>query len=582
MKKIFGDILKRYRVATIITVLFIGLNIFVSTFPSKIIGIIVDLLYDLQTNKIEIIKYSFYLIVVVILAMFTRLPWRWLVGYVPRSMERDLKNKLFEQLTKVKMSNLQKIKNGEIMSYLTKDVMEIRASFYRILSHGSRIVFTLIIAGATMAAGVNPKLTIATLLPILITSYLVIVIKKYVEKSFRKSQKYFTELSEFVQESTDAIRTTKAYSQEYYQLKDFIKKNRMLRASNNAVDIHSTLLTLCINICFGLCYAISLLFGSKLVLSGDITIGDFVAFNGYIALFVGPVSWLPGVISRYKRAQISYRRLDKFLNLEREKIDIKSKELLVQLDGNIQIKNLTFNYPESVDKVLEDIDLELKKGETLGIIGTIGSGKTTLLNLLIRLYPVKRGKIFIDGKDINDIPIPVLRENICYITQENFLFSATLKENINLFKDVYDTYFIKESTREAMIYKEIQNMPKQIETILGGEEGVELSGGQRQRIAVSRAFLKRSNIILLDDTFSALDNRTEKALLENIKELTGNKTCIIVSNRISDVKDADKIIVLDQGNIVEAGNHESLLEKGGMYYSFYLQQSSKEEGDINE
>lgn len=582
MKKIFLGILKKYRVATFITVFFIGLNIFISTFPSKIIGIIVDLLYDLQTNKTEIIKYSFYLIGVVVLAMLARLPWRWLVGYVPRSMEKDLKNKLFEQLTKVKMSNLQKIKNGEIMSYLTKDVMEIRASFYRILSHGSRIIFTLIIAGATMATGVNPKLTIVTLLPILVTSYLIVVIKKYVEKSFKKSQRYFTELSEYVQESTDAIRTTKAYSQEYYQLKDFIRKNKMLRASNNAVDIHSTLLTTCINICFGLCYAISLLYGSNLVLAKEITVGEFVAFNGYIALFVGPVSWLPGVISRFKRAQISYRRLDKFLNLEREKIDIKSKELLQQLDGNIEIKNLTFNYPDAVDMVLEDINIKLKQGETLGIIGTIGSGKTTLLNLLIRLYPVKRGKIFIDGKDINDIPIPVLRENICYITQDNFLFSTTLKENINLFKDTYDSYFIKESTREAMIYKEIQNMPKQLETILGGEEGVELSGGQRQRIAVSRAFLKRSNIILLDDTFSALDNRTEKALLENIRELTGNKTCIIVSNRISDIKDADKIIVLDQGNIIEAGNHESLLEKGGMYYSFYMQQSSKEEGDMNE
>ena len=582
MKKIFLSILKRYRVATFITVFFVGLNIFVLTFPSKIIGIIIDLLYDIPTNKITIIKYSFYLIGVVILAMFTRLPWRWLVGYVPRSMEKDLKNKLFEQFTKVKMSSLQKIKNGEIMSYLTKDVREIRAAFYRILSHGSRIVFTLIIAGATMATGVNPKLTIVTLLPILVTSYLIVVIKNYVEKSFRKSQKYFTELSEFVQESTDAIRTTKAYSQEYYQLKDFIKKNRMLRASNNAVDVHSTLLTTCINICFGLCYAISLLYGSNLVLAGEITVGDFVAFNGYIALFVGPVSWLPGVISRFKRAQISYKRLDKFMSLEREKVDVKSKELLEQLDGNIQIKDLTFNYPDAVDMVLEDINIELKQGETLGIIGTIGSGKTTLLNLLIRLYPVKKGKIFIDGKDINDIPIPVLRENICYITQDNFLFSATLKENINLFKDSYDSYFIKESTREAMIYKEIQNMPKQLETILGGEEGVELSGGQRQRIAVSRAFLKRSNIILLDDTFSALDNRTEKALLENIKELTGNKTCIIVSNRISDIKDADKIIVMDQGNIIEAGNHNSLLEKGGMYYSFYLQQSSKEGGDINE
>lgn len=582
MKKIFLGILKKYRVATFLTVFFIGLNIFISTFPSKIIGIIVDLLYDIQANKAEIIKYSFYLIGVVVLAMLARLPWRWLVGYVPRSMEKDLKNKLFEQLTKVKMSSLQKIKNGEIMSYLTKDVMEIRAAFYRILSHGSRIIFTLIIAGTTMATGVNPKLTVVTLLPILVTSYLIVVIKKYVEKSFKKSQRYFTELSEYVQESTDAIRTTKAYSQEYYQLKDFIRKNKMLRASNNAVDIHSTLLTTCINICFGLCYAISLLYGSNLVVAGEITVGDFVAFNGYIALFVGPVSWLPGVISRFKRAQISYRRLDKFLKLEREKVDIKSKELLQQLDGNIEIENLTFNYPDAVDMVLEDINIKLKQGETLGIIGTIGSGKTTLLNLLIRLYPVKRGKIFIDGKDINDIPIPVLRENICYITQDNFLFSTTLKENINLFKDTYDSYFIKESTREAMIYKEIQNMPKQLDTILGGEEGVELSGGQRQRIAVSRAFLKRSNIILLDDTFSALDNRTEKALLENIKELTGNKTCIIVSNRISDIKDADKIIVLDQGNIIEDGNHESLLEKGGMYYSFYMQQSSKEEGDINE
>ena len=514
--------------------------------------------------------------------MLARLPWRWLVGYVPRSIEKDLKNKLFEQLTKVKMSNLQKIKNGEIMSYFVKDISEIRVAIYRILSHGTRVVFTLIIAGSTMATRVNPKLTIATLLPILVTSYLIVVIKKYVEKSFKKSQRYFTELSEYVQESTDAIRTTKAYSQEYYGLKDFIKKNRMLRASNNAVDIHSTLLTTCINICFGLCYAISLLYGSNLVLAKEITVGDFVAFNGYIALFVGPVSWLPGMISRFKRAQIAYRRLDKFLSLEREKIDIKSKDLLEELDGKIEIKDLTFNYPDAVDMVLEDVNIELKQGETLGIIGTIGSGKTTLLSLLVRLYPVKKGKIFIDGKDINDIPIPVLRENICYITQDNFLFSATLKENINLFKDSYDKYFIKESTREAMIYKEIQSMPKQIETILGGEEGVELSGGQRQRIAVSRAFLKRSNIILLDDTFSALDNRTEKALLENIKELTGNKTCIIVSNRISDIKDADKIIVLDQGNVIEAGNHESLIEKGGMYYSFYMQQSSKEEGDINE
>lgn len=583
MKKIFCDTLKKYKVTIFITILFIAINMYVLTLPSKLIGIIVDLLYNLEQNRQQIITYTYYLIGTLVLAMLARLPWRYLVGYIPRSIEKDIKNKLFNQFTRIKLHDIQKIKNGEIMSYFVKDVNEIRSAIYRILSYGTRIVFTAIIVGYTMAAGVNLKLTIITLFPILITAYLVIIIKKYVEKNFEKSQKYFTQLSEYVQESTDAIRTTKTYSQEYYQLKNFIKKNRKLRASNNAVDIHSTLLSTCINICFGLCYGISLLYGSKLVLNGQITVGDFVAFNGYISLFVGPVSWIPAIISRFKRAQISYRRLDNFFKLEKEKIDIKSKKLVEQLNGDILIKNLNFNYPESLDMVLEDINLEIKRGQTLGIIGTIGSGKTTLLNILVGLYPVKRGKVFIDGKDINDISIPVLRENVSFITQENFLFSTTLKENINLFKDIYDKFFIDDSIRNAMIYDEIKFMPKQIETTIGGENGVELSGGQKQRIAISRAFLKRSNIVFLDDTFSALDNKTEKLVLDNIKELTNKKTCIIVSNRISDIKNSDEIIVMDEGRIVERGTHESLLNEKKMYYSFYIQQSSREkDGDINE
>ena len=583
MKKVLWNTIKKYKITIFLTVIFIAINMYVLTLPSKIIGMIIDLLYNIEQNRGQIITYTYYLIGTLVLAMLARLPWKYLVGYVPRSIEKDIKNKLFSHFTKIKLHDIQKIKNGEIMSYFVKDVTEIRSSIFRFLSYGTRIVFTTIIVGYTMASGVDLKLTIATLCPVLITAYLIVIIKKYVERSYKKSQKHFTELSEYVQESTDAIRTTKAYSQEYYQLKEFIKRNKKLKASNNAVDIHSTLLSTCINICFGLCYGISLIYGSKLVLNGQITVGDFVAFNGYIALFVGPVSWLPSVISRFKRAQISYKRLDNFFKLEKEKIDVKSKELAQQLNGDILIKDLNFNYPESLDMVLENINIELKKGETLGIIGTIGSGKTTLLNVLVGLYPVKRGKIFIDGKDINDIPIPVLRENISFITQDNFLFSTTLKENVNLFKDVYDKFFIEDSVKNAMIYNEIKHMPKEIDTTIGGEEGVELSGGQKQRIAISRAFLKRSNMVFLDDTFSALDNRTEKAVLDNIKELTNEKTCIIVSNRISDVKNSDQIIVMDEGKIVERGTHESLLNEKNMYYSFYIQQSSQEkDGDINE
>lgn len=581
MKKVLLKTLKKYRLTTFLTVFFIMLNIYFLTYPPKIIGKIVDLLYNIEANKEQIITYTFYLLGICIVLLLVRMPWRWLVGYVPRSIERDIKDRLFEQFMKIKMTSIQNIKNGELMSYFVKDIAEIRAFIYRLISYGTRFIFTMIIATYTMMSGVNVNLTIITLCPIIITTLIIIKIKMYLEQSYRKSQKYFTELSEFVQESTDAIRTTKAYTGETNQLKEFIRKNRRLREANNAVDVHSTLLSTCLNIGFGLCYGISLLYGSKLVLEGSISIGDFVAFNGYIGLFVGPVSWLPSVISRYKRAELSYKRLDKVFNLEREKISVKGNLQNEEgIKGNIEIKDLTFNYPEHIETVLNNINVTVNKGETLGIIGTIGSGKTTLMNLLLRLYPVQNGKIFIDGQDINDIPLKTLRDNICYITQDNFLFSTTLRENVKLFKDGFEEEEIKESTKNAMIYDDIEKMQNGIDTIIG-ERGGDLSGGQKQRVVISRAFLNKSNIVIFDDTFSALDNRTEQMVLNNVKKLVKDKTCIIISNRISDIKDANKIIVLDAGNIIETGTHETLIGEKGKYYEFYKQQSAKSEMALN-
>lgn len=577
MKKVLTKILKKYRFTTFLAVFFIMLNMYFLTYPPKIIGKIIDLLYDLENNKELIMQNTFYLLGICIVLLIVRMPWRWLVGYVPRSIERDLKDKLFEQFMRIKMTSIQNIKNGELMSYFVKDIGEIRQFIYRLISYGSRFIFTVIIATYTMMKDVNIALTIMTILPIILTIFMIVKIKMYLEKSFRKSQKYFTELSEFVQESTDAIRTTKAYTGETNQLKQFIKKNRLLKDANNAVDVHSTLLSTCLNIGFGLCYGISLLYGSKLVLDGVITTGDFVAFNGYIGLFIDPVSWLPGIISRYKRAQISYYRLDKVFNLEREKIFVKSnKENEETISGNIEIKDLTFNYPEHIDTVLNNINITINKGETLGIIGTIGSGKTTLMNLLLRLYPVQNGKILIDGEDINNISLKTLRDNICYITQDNFLFSTTLKENVRLFKEEFEEEEIKESTKNAMIYEDIEKMQNGIDTVIG-ERGQDLSGGQKQRVVIARAFLNKSKIVIFDDTFSALDNKTEELVLNNVKELVKDKTCIIVSNRISDIKNANKIIVLDAGNIIECGTHTSLLNEHGKYYEFYKQQSTQSE-----
>lgn len=573
MKKFLNEFLKKERLNIIIIITLVAVNVYFLTFPSKIIGKIIDLLYNIQTNKSTIIKYIVLLILFSIFSLLIRLVWKTLTGKTTRRLEKELKDKLFEHFLKLKLTSIQNIKNGEIMSYFVKDIGEIRTLLYRLLSHGSRILFVIIIATYTMK-NVNVKLTIITLCPMIITAFIIIILKKYVEKSFAKAQRYFTNLSEYVQESTDAIRTTKAYSGEINQYRKFVKKNNLLKRSNIAVDIYSTLLSTSVNICFGFCYAIIILYGSKLVLENEITIGDFVAFNGYVDLFFTPIFWLPGIISKIKRAQISYKRLEAVFNLETENLMLL-EEKENKLHGNILINNLSFNYPGNIEQVLENVTIHVKEGETLGIIGTIGSGKTTLMNLLLRLYPVPDNKIFINGTDINKLDLALLRKSICYITQDNFLFSTTIKENISLFQNKFQDMEIEESTENAMLSSDLKNMKNGIYTIIG-ERGIDLSGGQKQRVVISRAFLNKSDIVIFDDTFSALDNKTEEKLLNNIKELVKGKTCIIISNRISDVKDADKIIVLDSGKIVEQGIHVELLQNNGLYTKFYNQQSSKE------
>lgn len=579
MKKVIIEALKVYRWQILIHIILIGINIYLLTIPAKIIGNIIDLLYNIEANRQVILNNTYYLLGSCIVLLVIRMCWKYLECYISRGVEKDIKIKLFQRFLKLKLQNIQSIKNGEIMSYFVKDTNEIRSTVYRIISHGIRIIFTFILAIYQMAKGVNIKLTIAVMLPIVLATIIVIKIKKYVEISFKNAQNKFTEMSEYIQESTDSIRTTKAYSCEGSQLKEFIRKNKLVCQNNNTVDVYSNLLSTCIKICFGICYSISLLYGSKLVLDGEITIGELIEFNGYIGLFVGPVNWIPMLISRFKRAQISYERLDKVFLLDVEKINTKSKIKIDRLEGNIVIKDLSFNYPGILEKALENINIEVEKGQSLGIIGTIGSGKTTLMNLITRLYNIPNGKIMIDGKDINDIPIEVLRSNICYITQDNFLFSTTLKDNIRLFKEEYKEDDIKESTKKAIIYDDIAQMPNGLETVIG-ERGGDLSGGQKQRMAISRAFLKNSTILIFDDTFSALDNKTSEKLIENIRELSKQKTCIIISNKVSDVKHSDKIVVLDNGQIIERGTHNELISKKGIYNEFYEQQSTKTEQSI--
>lgn len=579
MKKELIKSLKKYKWQILIEIILIIISVIFIAYPSKIIGKMIDLLYNAESNKSELIKSIVQLLSVSIGVLITRVLWKNLDFRLNVYIDKDLRDRLFTKLLKTKVKALNKIKNGEIMSYFFSDLRKVTMTTAKFISTGTRIIANFTIAIIMMSNSCNIKLTLISLIPVFITIVVIIFIRKRWMDLMKEAQKSFADLSEYVQESTDSIRTMKAFCGEDKQIEEFKDKNATLKKYNISVSKNQNLLFVCVSLGFGLAYAITLLYGSNLVINGKISIGNLIAFNGYLAMLEGPVTWIPWLFGRAKKFKVSFDRLNKMFKLPEEEIDNFEKSNEEKLNGDIEIKNLTYNYPGYIETVLENINIDIKKGESLGIIGVVGSGKTTLMNLLLKLYDVERGKIFIDGKDINDIPVKTIRDNICYITQDNFLFSATLKENINLFKDEYKDEDIEDSTKQAMIYDEISHMDDGINTVIG-EKGIDLSGGQKQRVVISRAFLNNSNIIIFDDTFSALDNRTEQHVLNNIKELTKNKTCIIVSNRISDIKDCDKIIVLEQGEIVEQGNHQTLLQKDGKYQEFYQNQAHKAQSSL--
>ena len=576
LKEELTKIIKQNKFKLFIELIALILLVYFTTCPAKYLGKVIDLLYDIEENKNIIIQNVIIMVLSSLGIVITRLIYKRIDFSLDMSIRKILTDNLFKKFMKMKLEDIKSIKNGEIMSYFVRDTKKVARFILRFYSSGVRVVANLVMVIILMAKCSNVNLALCATIPIFITIITLIFIRKKIRNNFKLSQKAFTEFSEFVQENTDSIRTIKAFSGEEQEFKNFRDKNLKLKNSNLKVTYNEGLLDIMINVGIGISYVIALLWGSKLVISGEMTVGDMVSFIGYLTLLDMPMQFVPWVVSRIDELKISISRLNKMFNLPEEEILIENMTRTDKVGGDIIINDLTFHYPDSLEEVLSNITIDVKKGETLGIIGVLGSGKTTLMNLLLKLYSIQSGKITIGGKDINDIPTETLRDSICYITQDNFLFSTSLKENINLFKDNYKDEEIAESTKNAMIYEEIKEMKDVIYTIIG-EKGIDLSGGQKQRVVLSRAFLNDSSIVIFDDTFSALDNKTEQHVLSNIKKLVEDKTCVIISNRISDIKDCDKIIVMEQGKIVERGTHETLLEEKGSYFEFYEGQAHKVE-----
>lgn len=587
-KMILGEFVKQNIKKYIAGIAALVASSFVQLTLPKILGLIIDSLREQSRQKNEIVFITFSFLLASILLFGLKYLWRFFIMGRARHLECFLRAKLFAHLQTLSPKFYSDKKTGDLMAYAINDIGAIR--------HASAFGLVFLIDGIiinvaslfVMVKTINMILTFLALIPLLAAVIIIFKLGDAIKDRFINVQESYSKLSGEIQENISGIRVIKAFCQEDEEIKN-LKNSSLQRMQTQMEYIKlSSLLWPLVHICFGLSFAITLVLGSYMVSSGKISLGDFIAFNTYLGMLMGPVSNIGRIVEVWQRALASAKRLDEIFivksHFEQDNKyddDSASKNRDLRLKGEIKINNLSFCYPHTSKRVLKDMNLEIPQGKTLGIIGRTGSGKTTLISLLLRLYEVEKGKIFIDGVDINDIPLSVLRENIGYVPQDNFLFSAPIKDNIRFFSDKYSEDEVEEAARMSCVYENIIDFPEGFETVVG-ERGITLSGGQKQRVSLARAIIKDPSILILDDSLSAVDASTEEQILKNIKQILRGRTGIIIANRISAIRHADEIIFLDKGRIIERGTHDDLIKIKGRYYSLYCAQNAEYELESSE
>lgn len=575
--RIVADFLKKYWPHYAAGIVILLLSGYIQTLSPKTLGRIIDILDSRSIDKNQIILNTGILILIALAAFATRYAWRYFIIGTARNMECYLRQKLFEHFQKMSVSFFNTRKTGDLTAYAVNDINAVRMAFGPGLALLVNGVGLSTIAAISMVRSVNIKLTVLSLLPIPVIVFLMLKIGKIIRKRFRTVKENFASISDRVQENISGIRVIKSYAQEDKEAFNFEELNNRMKKSNIRMTRISSILSPLTKVCFGVSFMINLIYGSSLVRSGIISLGDFVAFNGYLTMIMQPIISIGRVINIFQRGMASFKRINEILEVEPETADIVSGSGSGIVYGDIEFRNLSYAYPNSTEQALKDISLKICRGQIIGIIGKTGSGKTTLMNLLLKLYNVEQGRIFIDSRDINELTLEALRESIGYVPQDNFLFSATIEENIRFFKDVYSDEEIEDAARVSMIYDSIMEFPEKFDTLVG-ERGVNLSGGQKQRISIARAIIKNPEVLILDDALSAVDTKTEEEILKNLKSIMKNRTGIIIANRNSAIMHADLIIVMEHGRIIERGTHEELMENHGLYFELYKEQQNEEAG----
>ncbi|MCD4829508.1 MAG: ABC transporter ATP-binding protein/permease [Candidatus Cloacimonetes bacterium] len=516
------------------------------------------------------------LLIISIVAAVVALKYFWRILLIGNTwgIERDLRAKYYAHLMRMGQNFYNERKTGDLMALATNDLTAVRMMFGFGFVAGADMIFQSI-ASLLFMGDISLRLTLLAIVPLPIMTVFIMVMGKKMHKRFREVQTAFADMSGEVQESISGIRVVKAFVQEENSVKSMARHAYTYVKSNIAlVRLHATFhpfMILIISVSMG----IVMVFGGRSVIRGDISIGGYVAFSSYLGLLAWPMIAIGWIVNMYQRGTASLKRLNEIFNIEPEIVDEDVDATITSIRGAVEVCNLEFRYRPETPVIFDGIDFSLQAGHTLAIVGRTGCGKSTLVNLLARVYNPPRDTFYIDGHDIYKIPLDVLRRYVVMVPQEIFLFGDTLAANIAFGMPQASREDIEKVAKMARVHDDIIDFEKGYDTIVG-ERGVTLSGGQKQRIAMARAFLMDPSVLVLDDSLSAVDTKTEKEILEQIVRVRQGKTTIMIAHRISSIQHADQTIVLENGKVIERGGHAELIASKGIYSYLWEKQQIEE------
>ena len=567
-----GWFLKLEKKRYIVGILALSLVSVFNLIPPRVIGNVVDNIASRElTNKYLFINLA-YLVSAALIMYGLRYVWRVYIFGAAYNLGRLLRFRLFQHFTKMSPSFYQKYRTGDLMAHATNDINSVvMVAGGGVMSAVDASITALVTLG-TMVLLISPKLSFIAILPLPFMAYAVNKLGDKNYESFKEAQESFSDLNSKVQENASGVRVTKSFGYGNDEIESFKEINKEVFIKNITASKYNALFNPMVLVFIGLSYTLTLISGGIFISNGEMTVGELVTFVTYLDMLVWPLQAIGWLYNIGQRGDVSYGRIEKLL-AEESSVKETAKEGLVAVNGRLEYNISNFVY---LDKsVLSEIKFSIEQGQTLGIVGVTGSGKTTLLKLLLREYDVVDGEILLNGENIKNYKLKDLRSLIGYVPQDQVLFAMSIKENIRFADPAYSDERVEEVTKLCGLYNDIKSMPDGIDTIIG-ERGVSLSGGQKQRIAMSRALIMNPDILILDDSLSAVDAKTENIILENLKEERKGKTTIITAHRLSAIVHADLIIVMDNGKIIERGTHDELLAQDGWYKETYSNQQLEE------